>query len=487
MTSTDTRGSTQQVSQRLGRSTIWGAAIVCAVVALVSWFAYRAHIDLIEANRWTNHTYQVIAETRGAVASLRAAMSETRAVIAGNPAAADDMEREAETLAAHLDRLQDLTRDNPNQLERVREAARVGAECVQTLRSIVAAKAAGDTPSEALLQRLPLQRIREIAGIFDSIDSIEQDLLNEREADAERSQRLSTALLLAGSLTVFLVLAGSIALLRREGSHRLRLEASLRDAARVAEAANVALSELNARLEAANQGLIAANKELEAFTYTVSHDLRAPLRSIDGFSRILIEEHTSNLPPEALGYLKRVRAGAQQMGVLIDDLLTFSRLGRQPMRAQPVDLAALTRQISDQLKAEAPSRAINVSIDALPPVHGDASLLRQVMSNLLANAFKFTRTRDQADIHVGFDQEQRAFFVRDNGVGFDMRYADKLFGVFQRLHRADEFEGTGVGLAIVQRIIHRHGGRVWADGRLNEGAVFWFTLPGDRQHEPSSS
>ena len=240
--------------------------------------------------------------------------------------------------------------------------------------------------------------------------------------------------------------------------------------------------ELEQRVARRTGELKAANKELEAFTYSVSHDLRAPLRAVDGFSRLLQENHAQQLAPEPLHYLSRVREGAQHMGHLIDDLLAFSRLGRQALRLQPLspaDLRAMARHVLDDLRTEAKEeRQIETVIHDLPPCQADPSLLRQVFVNLLSNAIKYTRPREITRIEIGSQPapEGPAYFVRDNGVGFDMRYAHKLFGVFQRLHRAEDFEGTGVGLAIVQRIIHRHGGRIWAEAAVEHGATFYFTL-----------
>ncbi|HEV8715026.1 MAG TPA: PAS domain S-box protein, partial [Candidatus Binatia bacterium] len=224
--------------------------------------------------------------------------------------------------------------------------------------------------------------------------------------------------------------------------------------------------------------LEAANKELEAFSYSVSHDLRAPLRAVDGFSRILSEDYAPQLSPEAQRYLQLVRRNVQQMGELIDDLLTFSRLSRQPLRKQTLALADLVQRALADLHTEQAGRRVEIVIGKLSPCQADPILLKQVLVNLLANALKFTRRRELAHIEIGCQDTDGkcVYFVKDNGVGFDMRYSHKLFGVFERLHRAEEYEGTGVGLAIVQRILHRHGGRVWAEAAVDQGATFYFAL-----------
>jgi PAS domain S-box-containing protein len=237
-------------------------------------------------------------------------------------------------------------------------------------------------------------------------------------------------------------------------------------------------AELEQRVARRTAELEAANKELEAFSYSVSHDLRAPLRAISGFAGILMEDFGPQLPAEGRRYLERVRNGGQRMGVLIDDLLAFSRLNRQTVKRHLIDPARLVQEALDELKPQQAGRQLEIQIGQLPPCQADPALFKQVWLNLLSNAIKYSRDRQPAVVEVGSRQEngQIIYFVRDNGAGFDMQYADKLFGVFQRLHRTDEFEGTGVGLAIVQRIIHRHGGRVWADAKVDQGATFSFTI-----------
>jgi len=238
-------------------------------------------------------------------------------------------------------------------------------------------------------------------------------------------------------------------------------------------------AELEQRITDRTAQLEAANKELEAFSYSVSHDLRAPLRAIDGFSRILLEDYVPQLSPEVIRYLRIIFENTQQMGRLIDGLLAFSRLGRKPLYKQQIDTVDLVRQVFDSLSSEQAGRQVEISLGELPPCQGDPILLRQVWINLLSNALKFTRGQNVATIEIGcLTQEGGApvYFVKDNGVGFDEQYVGKLFGVFQRLHSTEEFEGTGVGLATVQRIVHRHGGRVWAEAQVGAGATFYFTV-----------
>lgn len=226
--------------------------------------------------------------------------------------------------------------------------------------------------------------------------------------------------------------------------------------------------------------LESTNKELEAFSYSVSHDLRAPLRAINGFSRILQRDFAGQFPAAALTLLDRVVTNAKRMDQLIEDLLLFSRMGRQALVKRPVDITTLVREAVDELRQQQPERVVDVRVGDLPDGVADASLLKQVLTNLLSNAFKFTQHKASALIEISGERRlpENEYCVRDNGAGFDAQYASRLFGVFQRLHSDDEFEGTGIGLSIVQRIIQRHGGRVWADAVVGQGAAFHFTLPG---------
>jgi signal transduction histidine kinase len=242
---------------------------------------------------------------------------------------------------------------------------------------------------------------------------------------------------------------------------------------------------LEAQVAQRTKALEGTNAELESFSYSVSHDLRAPLRAIHGFARILLEDHNAKLEPEAQRLLGVIDQNTRRMGQLIDDLLAFSRLGRTDLATEPVDMKELAQLVADEVQRGEADRngSLEITIDPLPPARGDRGLLRQVMSNLLQNAAKFTRGSPSARIEVGSrpDQGQTVYYVKDNGAGFDARYADKLFGVFQRLHSTEQFDGTGVGLAIVKRIVQRHGGRVWAEGAVNQGATFYFTLPGEER------
>ncbi|MGA2333230.1 MAG: ATP-binding protein [Syntrophales bacterium] len=221
------------------------------------------------------------------------------------------------------------------------------------------------------------------------------------------------------------------------------------------------------------------NKELESFSYSVAHDLRAPLRAIDGYARMILKKQGDKFDKDTLDKFDAIRSNTHMMGQLIDDLLTFSRLGRKQISLSPLDMDILMKDAWKEMQASDPERDMKLKENSMPPGYGDRALIKQVLINLLSNAVKFTKYKEVPNIEVGGYAEgnEHVYYVRDNGVGFDMAYYDKLFGVFQRLHSTDQFEGTGVGLATVQRIIHRHGGRVWAEGKVDEGAIFYFSLP----------
>jgi signal transduction histidine kinase len=281
-------------------------------------------------------------------------------------------------------------------------------------------------------------------------------------------------LLFAATLTGFSVV--------RRRTERQLLDSREHLRAEVAErkAREDQIRKLNEQLERRSAELEASNGELEAFAYSISHDLRAPLRHMVGFAELLRQNGGSALDDRSRRYVTIILDAAKRMGLLIDDLLAFSRIGRAETQATTVGLAQLAKEVVEELRPEIGSRDVAWTFGELPTLHGDRSMLRLVLANLVANALKFTRTRERAEIELGsFEDPHRGVvvFVKDNGVGFDMKYYNKLFRVFQRLHRSEEFEGTGIGLATVQRVIHRHGGTVWAEGAVNGGAAFFFSVP----------
>ena len=326
-----------------------------------------------------------------------------------------------------------------------------------------------------LIGRTLRRRLRELRQGTEAIGGGNLDYRLPVRADDELSELASATNDMAARLKLS---CASLETLQLEMAERQRAQTALRESEERLLQFN---TQLEQRVQDRTLELQAANHELEAFSYSVSHDLRAPLRAVDGYARILAKNYAAALDAEGRRLLEVVRSEAGRMGELIDDLLAFSRLSRQPLNSQDVDLGALAQTVFGRCAAQAPGRQFEFILPSLPPVRGDAAMLRQALENLLSNAVKYTRTRPVARIELGVapdagDPGLVTFFVRDNGVGFDMKYAHKLFGVFQRLHGEEEFEGTGVGLALVQRILHRHGGKVWAEARLDEGATFFFTL-----------
>jgi signal transduction histidine kinase len=366
----------------------------------------------------------------------------------------------------------------PEYLRYVRELALIDPaqiERVDLLDDLVQRQLDAERAAVALRRKTGFEGVRGIAlagaakselEAFHRIQmQMEQDetrSIHRRVIESAAMTRNTIMLLGTGGLLLFVLLASVYYLIRHDITERRRVATEL---------------------ERRGELLAAANKELEAFSYSVSHDLRAPLRHIDGYASLLEKSTAHTIDDKAKRYLQTISESAKRMGQLIDDLLIFSRMGRQEMLHMRVDLDQLIASILHDLRPDLHQREIAWTISALPEVKGDPAMLRQVFSNLISNAIKFTAARPRAAIEIGSDQrnpDEIVIFVRDNGVGFDMQYAGKLFGVFQRLHRADEFEGTGIGLANVRRIIHRHGGKTWAEGALGQGATFSVSLPTKR-------
>jgi PAS domain S-box-containing protein len=335
----------------------------------------------------------------------------------------------------------------------------------ERLYGFTRAEAIGRTSHQLLQTRFP-EGLEALLGALNRDGQWEGEL--EHTTRAGQTIRVESRMVL-----VQMAGQGSVLEANRDITERRRIEQEIRQL-------NLVLEQ---RVRERTAELAAANRELEAFSYSVSHDLRAPLRAMDGFSQAVLEDFGPLLPAEGHRYLETIRTSAQRMGALIDDLLAFARLNRHPLRRQPIDTFRLVNSALADLGSPWPERKIEVRVDDLPACWGDPSLLRQVWLNLLSNALKYTRKSAVAEIVVAAAERQGEveYSVADNGAGFDMDYADKLFGVFQRLHRTEDFEGTGVGLAIVQRIVQRHGGRVWAEGKVDGGATFHFTLGGENK------
>ena len=322
------------------------------------------------------------------------------------------------------------------------------------------------------------------AGIGPAVLAV---LLSTMAFDYLFVEPLYTLYVSASELPYFLVFVLAAVIVASFSAVRRRIEDNLRHARdrlqielEQRQQREVEIRKLNQELNLRAAALAAANKELEAFAYSVSHDLRAPLRHLVGYSELLQKHAPNSLDDKSQRYIQTILESGKRMGNLIDDLLAFSRIGRTESRTTAVDLQQLVKEVVSEIGPQTKGQDISWKIGALPVCSGDRSLLKLVVVNLLSNAVKFSGTRRPAKIEIGSvdgNEDKFEIFVRDNGVGFDMQYVNKLFGVFQRLHRADEFEGTGIGLATVQRIVHRHGGMVRAEGAVDQGATFYFSLP----------
>ncbi len=448
----------------------------------------------LEAHRWELHSQQVLSETYTVKTSLLLAQASLRAyVLTQNRDFLADCRAAERSVPRALSRLSALVADSRRQSERVREMGISAAAVLdfQNVNATLVLSGRRDASVALVATETGKRLVQRFLVPADAFLAEEQRLAASRHAQASASNRWAIGIVAAG-FVFNLGLAGWLAIAFTSGIARRLLV--LTDNARRLEAGQPLLPRLSpgdeiaevdavfhemaVSLSRATADLQHANGEMEAFSYSVSHDLRTPLRAIEGFSRILTEEYANVLDSEGRRLLGVISQNTVTMAQLIDDLLAFSRLSRQPVARVEIDMRALAARTFAELAPAENGRDVDFVLDDLPQAQGDSAMVRQLFTNLLSNAVKFTKPREHARIVVGTTVKdgETVYFVADNGVGFDMRYADKLFGVFQRLHSSKDFTGTGVGLAIVERVVQRHGGRVWADAAPGEGATFFFTL-----------
>lgn len=447
------------------RAAYQGMAAAVALLFVLGFASFRNQLMFRDAAEWRAHTYQVLRALEETLSSFTDAQTAQREYLIGGDEefAKKCLERLQETREKQTS-LRGLIADNEAQEDRalsLEEA--IAAREKRLVETIELRRQNGFESSVARVSTGEGRNLMEkVLATAAAMRGEEMRLLAERNAATDMRAHNALVTTVFGTLVSVGLLATAFARLRRE--------------MRYANAVSDKVKALNVDLSVHADELATVNKELEAFSYSVSHDLRAPLRAIDGFSKILQEDYGPKIDEEGGRLLRVVRANVRMMGQLIDDLLAFSRLSRTQLQKVRVDMSALASAAAEDLKAGKP---VEVTLLRLPAAQADPMLIKQVWVNLISNAIKYSGKSAKPAVEIGCEitRDELTYYVKDNGVGFDMRYADKLFGVFQRLHSAEEFEGTGVGLALVQRIVGRHGGRVWAESKLGEGATFRFALP----------
>ncbi len=461
-------------------------AAALLIVALNTWFAVSAVRSLLDSAAWLTHTWEVIGQNEHLMVSVSNAESSARGfIITGRQSSLESFRSASRSLPDEIQHFKDLTADNP-----VQQANLVEAEALIRSRMLMLQQVAdvrqqsGFEAAQAVaatgLGTAEMDKLRAALGRMDAEER--RLLLNRAEESQRNGFRALFAIALACVLDL-LMIAFVTYYFVEERKQRLaseqtagRLAVANELAQRRSEEIRILNTELEQRVHDRTAELEATNRELEAFSYSVSHDLRAPLRTIDGFSLALQEDYAEAVDEAGRDYIRRVRAGVQRMGQLIDSLLQLSRITRGEVTREPLDVSALAESVAAVLRVENPDRQLDFTITPGPMADADPKLVQVALENLLGNAVKFTGRRPDARISFGWDEAKEAWRVSDNGAGFDMHYANKLFNAFNRLHGDKDFKGSGIGLATVARVVRRHGGRIWADSIVDHGATFWFTL-----------
>ncbi|WP_041362334.1 CHASE3 domain-containing protein [Methylovorus sp. MP688] len=448
--------------------TLIGMVAAMILLAGIAYLSYTRTEHFVISSRWVDHTYTVLIQLDKVTADIKEAESSERGYLLTN-----DMhffrlyEQAAQKLPADMQKLQMLTDDNPVQQRQVAAFNARVQDKINSIHTIIhtqreGARLATDPIFLGMLDK-GKEIMQDIRIQAMSILNTEQTLLRQRLKALEDEANSTREWILVGNMLAASMLLLSFWLLIKEIKSRAQAQR---------------------KAETTASQLEITNRELESFSYSVSHDLRAPLRAIDGYSRMFEEDYSDKLDAEGLRLLSVVRTNSRKMGQLIDDLLQFARSGRKQIEAEPINMSPLINEVWQEVTADQMAHNTQLELQQLLTVHADRALIRQVLINLLSNAVKYSKTKPEPRVIVrsSHNRDMVTYEIEDNGVGFDMRYYNKLFGVFQRLHNADEFPGTGVGLAIVQRIIVRHGGQVWGKSTLGEGSVFGFSLPWKEPH-----
>ncbi len=469
------------------RKTSWYRAALVGAVAIVllnTWYAARALHTLIAAQFWYSHTLEVISQTETLLAQVRTAESSARGfVMTGLPALEEQYATSTREIHQSTENLQRLTIDNGSQQVRIaalNDGISAKLSKLETLLAVRRVQPQGAIDPALLapvVQGAP-DRMDRVQATVHEIEAEEQRLLTERTAYAASARRQVWGSFTLAFALDFPLLVSAFELLVRAARDRERIAASAEEIAALNRQLTETNEELEDRVAQRTSELAQSNEELEAFSYSVSHDLRAPLRTIDGFSLALQEDFGGKLDEQGKDYINRVRNGVQRMGTLIDSLLQLSRVTRYEAQRERVDLSELATQVFHDLQSLTPERKVQWMAEPGLVAEADPRLMRVAFENLIGNALKFTARTDDARIEFGSSSQdgKTVYFVRDNGAGFDMKYVDRLFTAFQRLHGEREFKGSGIGLATVSRIIRRHHGSIWAEGEPGRGATFFFTL-----------
>jgi signal transduction histidine kinase len=456
------------------------------IVFLNAWWAIQAVRTLATNAFWLAHSWQVVHQVERVLGStVNAETGERGYLISGSDSYLAPYTTALQELPGELDHLKMLTADNPGQQERIRDLrAAVDRRLLVLQRAVEMRRQGGQDISTPLLIGGPGKiEMDHIRAICDAMEAEEDRLLAIRTASTNNSTGHAQVAVVVASTLDFLLILFAFWQFVRERDLRVAAEAAGERvvlAQKETEARAEEVQALNATLEdrvrVRTAELERINRELEAFSYSVSHDLRAPLRTIDGFSLALQEDYAATIDDSGRDYITRVRGGVQRMGQLIDALLQLSRITRAEIIRENFSMSGLAESVASDLREQNQDRALSFNVEPGLDVYADPRLTRIALENLMGNAAKFTSKVPHAEVNFGWDPEQNAWYVRDNGAGFDMVYADKLFGAFNRLHGDKDFRGSGIGLATVARVVHGHHGRIWAKGAVGQGATFWFTL-----------